>query len=139
MRFQQTINHLPIPFWTRFMTLYVLFHNHVQIRILFPDLQIFKILWKVLIFSKSSLQDASNKLSMSSVPIIAKKIFAFFLIASNGHLPHFCPTFNMAALLPKRSTRDFVYEICPLLIDNDKQMISFDVVALYPSVPQETS
>ena len=57
-------------------------------------------MWNILIFSKSSLQDASNKVSMSSLPIIAKKIFAFFLIAPNGHLPHFCPTFNIVVLLP---------------------------------------
>ena len=49
---------------------------------------------------------ASNELSMSSVPILAKNIFAFFLIASNGHLPHFCPTFNTAS--PRFSPRGLI-------------------------------
>ena len=40
---------------------------------------------------------------MTPVPAKTRKLFQFFLIVTNGHLPHFCPTFNMAALLPKRS------------------------------------
>ena len=36
-----------------------------------------------------------------------------------------------------KNSRDFVDKIGPLVIDDDKQMISFDVVALYPSVPQD--
>ena len=40
---------------------------------------------------------------MTSVPDKTRKLFELCLIVPNGHLPHFCPTFNMAALLLKRS------------------------------------
>ena len=36
-----------------------------------------------------------------------------------------------------KNSRDFVDKIKPLIVDENKQMISFDVAALYPSVPQD--
>ena len=42
---------------------------------------------------------ASNKVSMASVPAKTRKISGFFIMSPNANLPHFCPTFNMAALL----------------------------------------
>ena len=56
---------------------------------------------------------------MTPVPDKTRTSFQFFLIVTNGHLPHFCPTFNVATLLSKRSIpeRSGITELSPTEIE----------------------